>query len=151
MQQGNALLRHGSLTLSLLWGLLPGCAGRPVDYRSLGLVPVSGVVTLDGQPLAGAAVLFESAERSFSSGTTDKAGRYQLSYSSEQRGVKPGRKTVRIRTRPVATEEPTDGGRSEGTAPNPERIPACYNVRSILSADVDARHRTFDFALKSRP
>jgi hypothetical protein len=151
VQQGNRLLRQGYFALSLLGTLLAGCTARLADYRSLDLVTVSGVVTLDGQPLAGATVLFEGADRSFSSGTTDKAGRYQLSYSSEQRGVKPGRKTVRIRTRPVTTEEPTDGGRSEEAAPIPERIPARYNVQSVLSADVDARHGRFDFALQSTP
>lgn len=62
--------------------LLSGCSDAPTSK----LVPISGVVTMDGQPLADALVEFEpvpgrAGDPSFnpsSSGTTDKEGRFSL-------------------------------------------------------------------------
>ena len=63
-----------------------GC--RKSDNR---FVPVSGRVTLDGQPLVDAAVSFWS-ERDEFSGYTDAAGRYQL-----KPGAVPGTYSVYLR------------------------------------------------------
>ena len=55
--------------------LLAGCS-HPLatDYSKLGLVDVSGRVTLDGDPLAGATVLFEADDQTYSYGRTDASG-----------------------------------------------------------------------------
>src|SRR5262245_4568186 len=92
----------------LLGIALGGCDEAP-DYDSLELVEVSGKVTLDGQPLAGAAVRFEGPPGRFSSGTTDTQGMFRLMYDSNQAGCMPGEKTVRITKLEVA-----EGGEEGG-------------------------------------
>lgn len=110
---------------------------------------VSGKVTLDGQPLANANVVFKSADKRTASGVTDGTGTYKLMYDSETTGVTPGPKTVRITVADVGVE---GGGAAEGAPPaGEERIPAKYNRQSELKADVTAANRTFDFELKSTP
>jgi hypothetical protein len=125
---------------------IAGCGGD--GYSELGLVPVSGTVTLDGQPLAGAKVSFEGDDKRVAIGTTDAAGRYTLMYDSQTPGATPGPKVVRITT---ADAEAEGGGAAEGAAPVKETIPARYNTQSELTADVSAGKTTFDFVLKSKP
>lgn len=132
--------------------LLAGCDDAP-DYGSLNLVSVTGKVTLDAQPLAGATVRFEGPPGRFSSGATDAAGVYRLMYDSNQAGCTPGEKTVRITKLEVAEGE--EGGTIEGadgTVEKPtEPIPAQYNTASTLKAVVSASNKTFDYDLKSKP
>jgi hypothetical protein len=134
--------------------LCPSCTDRRrMDYSQLQLVDVSGVVTLDGQPLGHATVIFQADDGTFSLGQTDAAGRYHLQYNSEQAGVPPGRKTVRISTHPGAYTEsaaPTEESPASGPA-RLERVPARYNARSELAVVVESHTRTFDFPLVSRP
>jgi hypothetical protein len=133
--------------------LLPGagCTGRRCcDYSQLQLVQVSGVVTLDGRPLAQASVLFEAEDGTSSRGTTDASGVYRLLYNAEKSGVTPGPKIVRISSRRDAFTEaaaPTEEARAAGAA-RPEVVPARYNVRSELRVVVGASRQTFDFDLR---
>lgn len=114
--------------------LAAGCSRS--DRPSLG--SVSGTVTLDGQPLANALVMFtpEGPGRT-SLGTTDAEGRYALAYLRDIVGANLGRHYVRITT---ATEQ--NGGR--------EILPLKYHAASTLSADVSAGSNTIDFSLMSR-
>ena len=72
--------RASGLTAILLVAVLVGgCARKPDPV----LVPASGVVTLDGKPLAHVLVRFTPTERGLSAawiseGTTDDLGRYEL-------------------------------------------------------------------------
>jgi len=72
--------RVPGLTAILLAAVLVGgCARKPDPV----LVPASGVVTLDGKPLAHVLVRFTPTERGLSAawiseGTTDDLGRYEL-------------------------------------------------------------------------
>lgn len=129
--------------------LVSGCGGPlATDYSGLGLVEVSGTVTLDGDALPGATVIFEADDQTYSYGTTDGAGRYELMFNSEKSGVLPGPKIVRITMGPVGEEsdiEPDEG--EDSPAPPPMEIPARYNTRSELTADVSAERRRFDFDL----
>lgn len=122
------------------------------DYSQLDLVDVSGTVTLDGQPLSGVTVAFESPEGTFSYGVTDEAGKYNLMFNSEKSGCLTGEKTVRIRF-VNDSESPDDGGDTEEGAAEvmdtPSQVPEQYNKQSTLKATVDADHTTFDFDLKS--
>jgi hypothetical protein len=85
------------------------------------IVPVSGVVTLDGKPLAGAIVNFQPAPEPAvlepgvaSAGTTDASGRFTLTQIyPEATGARIGRHRVSVTTKDA-----------EGT---PERVPAPYN------------------------
>lgn len=64
---------------------------------SAAMVPVEGVVTLDGQPLDGAAVSFvpDGAGRP-AQGETDGAGKFKLSTAAAGPGVVPGKYKVGV-------------------------------------------------------
>jgi hypothetical protein len=124
-----------------------GCETSPrTRYESQTWHNVSGTVTLDGQPLAGALVRFVGKDRIPSSGVTDAGGVYHLQFDTLQSGITGGAKQVEIRTR--FRSEETDS--QEGTAAEPvERLPAKYNEESTLTASVSATSTRFDFDLTS--
>jgi len=113
--------------------LTAGC--RPSDRPPLGRV--EGTVTLDGAPLPAALVVFTPRGPGRSSrGTTDAAGRYELSYLRDILGANRGGHDVQITTS-------EDGiGR--------ERLPVRYHAQSELRAEVEAGSNTIDFPLESR-
>jgi len=102
------------------------------------LAPVSGTVTLDGQPLATADVLFqpEEAMKSPSVGQTDAAGHFVLAYKRGVLGAVVGPHTVRISV-------------SRELVRNPPNIPARYDAQSELRSDVKRGDNTFEFNLTS--
>ena len=66
------------------------------NYGKLGLVDISGVITLDGQPLEGAAIfIHDRPNRRYSFGFTNSAGHYSLMFDSRKSGVLPGNKEIR--------------------------------------------------------
>ena len=133
--------------IAALIGLVLAVGCRHDGYAELGLVEVSGKVTLDGKPLSGAKVTFEGEDKRAAIGVTDSAGQYTLSYDSEKRGATPGPKTVRIT---VADAEVEGGGGAEGAPVAKETVPARYNTQSELKVNV-SKKETFYFALKSMP
>ena len=143
-----------ALTLLIAWG----CGSAGADYSLVELHKVGGKVTLDGQPLVGAVVMFETPDRQFAYGLTDSGGRYTLQIDSEKSGVTPGQKSVRISTAKsipgLNAAEGQEGGEaaSEGGTPASqkpvERVPAKYNVDSTLSVNVTASAE-FNFDLTS--
>lgn len=140
------------LSLSLLI-LSAGCGGSiNADYSQLDLIDVSGTVTLDGQPLSGATVAFETRDGTFSSGVTDESGAFDLMFNTEQSGCLPGDKIVRIQIK-TDSENPDEESEEEGgTGNQPQiKIPEQYNKKSTLEVTVDANHTTFEFDLKSKP
>ena len=130
----------------------PGC-GSPSDQPALG--QVTGTITLDGKPLSGTAVVFQPESGRPARGTTDAEGKYELTYIRQTKGAKVGVNRVEI-----APSE--DGEAEESETPDDEsspapkqakskkpKIPARYNVKSELKADVKAGKNTFDFNLES--
>jgi hypothetical protein len=107
--------------------LLAGCEGQTV-------VPVSGRITLDGQPLANVVVLFEPLGSDNpglgSVGKTDSDGRFVLRQIQPDRpGALVGNHRVRIRTAPSGV------GRED--AVEKERLPAIiYNSESTRTFTV---------------
>lgn len=130
-----------------------GCGGPAADYSALGLVNVSGTVTLDGSPLEGATVVFEAADGQFSSGVTDAGGRYTLRIDSDHTGVTPGEKIVRVTSRPLSEEwgeeGEENGGEAAGGGPPPEKIPARYNRESELRLTVPGETYNIDLSSTS--
>ena len=125
-------LTNRSLTILLLtlpFCLLPGC--RPSGPR---IAPVTGIVTMDGQPLPGAAVIFRPAEGRFSSARTDGSGRYELIYLRDKKGAIVGPHKVVITTRSESVPV--------------EKVPAQYNTDSTLTAEVADGSNEFDFQLE---
>lgn len=131
--------RIAACCCSLLIGalMLPGCGGGSGDTPELG--QVTGVVTLDGQPLPKANVEFAPASGRPSFGETDEDGRYSLEYLAGHAGAVVGSNTVKIST----------GGYGEA-GPIPEKVPARYHAKSELKADVKPGSNDLNFDLRSK-
>lgn len=131
-----------------------GCGGPKVRYDELTLVKAGGRITLDGQPLPQAVVLFEDeADGTFSYGLTDANGKYQLQLDSLTTGVKIGRKVVRVSTTKkivgLNADEGAEGAEEPaGSTPGAaERVPDRYNRNSDLLVEVAPGQTNFDFDL----
>lgn len=122
---------------------LTGCGGggEPIPE----LAQVTGVVTMDGAPLDGAKILFEpqqasdKARRRASNATTQTDGSYTLEYNSDASGATPGTHKVMILKMP---DNPDDAGT--------QLVPAKYNDKTELTAEVKEGDNRFDFDLKSK-
>ncbi len=121
--------------LALCCVLLSGCGS--------GLVDVRGRVTLDGQPLADATVVFTGDGQPMATGQTDAQGRYRLR-TGDQPGIAAG--TYRVTVSAYRTLPAADGS----DEPIPElRTPARYNnaATSGLTAEVGSGQDEFNFEL----
>ena len=134
--------------LSLAVIVVVGCGGPPADVPPLG--EVTGRVTLDGKPLANAAVVFSPADKRDSMGTTDENGEYTLLFA-RQLGATIGKHTVRITKGAGGPAGEHAEGEQKDAAEPAEAIPAKYNTESTLTADVKPGSNTFDFNLESEP
>jgi hypothetical protein len=114
-----------------------GC-DRPSDQPPL--APVSGVVTMDGKPLAGKNVVFSPKEGRASMGRTNENGEYKLMYTNRWEGAIIGPHDVTILT---------PGPEVEGM-PYQENVPFKYNVNTILKAEVEDTDNVIDFKLESK-
>jgi hypothetical protein len=94
-------------TLTLL-----GCGGER-------LVPVSGIVTLDGQPVEQASVLFQHESGRTAFGLTDQTGVFQLSMDDEWAGVPVGSYAIAVSlTRETGGIQPTAEGLEDLSKPS---------------------------------
>jgi hypothetical protein len=121
-----------ALTLVVFASMIAGCGGQG-DRPPLG--QVTGRVTIGGEPLAGVLVLFHPDSGRMAGGTTDKDGKYELSYTDEAKGCKVGPATIGFAA-------PTGGSPSHA-------IPAKYQNKSELKREVKAGAQTFDFELEA--
>lgn len=85
-----------NLLLVLLVLLISGCGGGEFDTA-----PVTGVITVNGQPVENASVTFtpqvEGQEVPISTGMTDAEGRYELTLTATQQpGAVVGKHTVTV-------------------------------------------------------
>ena len=138
-------LTLGVCCLQLL--VLSGCGSDPYP-----LAPVSGTVTLDGAPLAGANLGFEPIKSgsSVNAGpasyaTTDAEGRFRLETPDGRAGAVVGEHRVWIRT--LKAERGRDG---EAVLVAQERLPPRYNSQTGLTYNVpDEGSDVVEFALTS--
>lgn len=128
----------GCLTVIVMLICLAGCGGP--EHPEVGRV--SGVVTLDGQPLAEATVMFQPTEGRASIATTDSAGKYSLIYLDGVPGAKLGAHKAIIRT-----EIPGEDGQPPIAK---EKLPKKYHEQTELVADVKPGSNTFNFELTSQ-
>jgi len=119
---------------------LCGCSGEKLP----GLGRVEGTVTLDGKPVPEARVWFEPANGKTAAaiGETDANGHYELFYSRGHKGANVGENVVKITTYREINDEDNRQVRKE-------TIPARYNVKSELKANVTGGNNKLDFPLKS--
>ncbi|WP_459555568.1 transthyretin-like family protein [Lacunimicrobium album] len=89
-----APISHRIPTFGLLFvvAMLSGCGPR----SGLEIIPVDGVVTLQGQPLSNALVTFYPQSGRSSSAKTDSTGHFDLKYSADKMGAVVGTHEVHI-------------------------------------------------------
>lgn len=130
LARARTLVSHAVLVAAVML-IAAGCGrgDRPE------LAPVEGTVTLDGQALPLATLVFQPETGKSSRAVTDEAGHYELVYLRDIKGAIPGSHTVTITT---ATEEQPE-----------ERLPARYNTQTELVAEVEPGGSSIDFDLTS--
>jgi hypothetical protein len=101
------------------------------------LAPVSGRVTLDGQPLKFANISFQPEGKSAGVGRTDADGHYELMYKRGQMGGPIGQNKVTI----VLDTE---------LAHRPQIVPPRYNLDSELEREIKPGSNVFDFDLTTK-
>jgi hypothetical protein len=140
-------------TVSVLAAVV-GCGGSNI-------VPVSGVVQLNGKPYKNAIVSFQPTGSKDapnpgrgSAGVTDEQGRFKLIYDGEKPGALIGRHRVRIFTQfgSGSSEEGAAGRKASKAGSFVERIPPEWNENSekefeVPSGGTDAAN----FDIQTRP
>jgi hypothetical protein len=115
---------------------------------SEGRFPVSGDVTLQGQPLTSGAIIFESASGSERVGATITDGRYSLPAAQ---GLLPGVYTVRVSAVQSQTAAPPGPPGPEAKAiekSNKDVVPDAFNAKSTLKHEVGpGKPDDFDIAI----
>jgi hypothetical protein len=131
---------HGLLGCGLL--LIVGCGD---SSHAL----VSGKITMDGKPLADAAVMFQPMGGKMnpgagSSGRTDANGEYTLEVIGGGKGAVIGKHRVEI--------HPTVDGSADDDRPRPPKmkIPLKFNLQSTLTYEVKPGNNTANFDLSSK-
>ncbi len=122
----------------------PSASTRP----EVELVPVDGTVTMDGEPLAGASVMFGGGS---AMGETDANGHYELA-RGDRKGVTVGDHTVVIEKWVTEDGSPYKSDEVSPMEANAKQeIPAKYSngETTELKATVPAAGGTIDFELKS--
>ena len=127
----------GRLLLPAL--LIAGCA-QP-DVPQLG--QVTGIVTLNGEPLPHARVCFTPDTGRPSVGLTGASGRYWLTYKANIAGAVTGHHTVAI-----STENMIENRASGQQMFVKERVPERYNTKTELEAHIVPGQNEWNFALQ---
>src|SRR5262245_48822494 len=123
MRSANPWLTFGCVAACLL----AGCSRQPAN-----IAPVSGRVTLNGESLSNALVVFNpDTPGSPSYGRTTADGSYTLTYTPEVIGAEIGQHTVR-----VTSGWPGNPDARPPERPVPERVPPKYNTQSELKREV---------------
>ena len=139
---------HTRFLFVLLLATALGCGGgRKV-------APVSGKVTMNGQPLVGAMISFQPDVDSYedapgSTGKTNDKGEYALMTSTGESGARVGKHKVLINlwsTKPGGKDAPTE----RGGPPLEDKVPRRYNDATELTFTVPSSGSSkADFDLKS--
>lgn len=142
------------LTLLLLLPLFvcSGCFGEFGTWsenRQVRLYPVSGTVTLDGEPVEGAQVIFQPEDAAqqalMAIAETDASGRFKLATVQADEGAVAGPHRVRI-SKTVVTNVNTNGNPEGNLPPVQEKdlLPVVYKAfeTSGLKAQVSDQEPT---------
>ena len=128
------------LIVALILPLALGCEGKEFGH-------VTGVVTINGEPVEGASITFAPAEGGRSAfGITGADGSYELDYTPGDKGAKIGVNNVSITTYSSPRLDDDNRVVEEGT---PERFPPEYNENGSETVEVVKGDNTFDFAIET--
>jgi len=139
----NCFLTSRWKCLCLVSLLFAGCSSAPQDMPDV--APVSGTVTLDGNPLPYATVVFQPTDGRPSNGQTDGEGKYDLHFNQDTMGAELGSHQVIITTY-REFDHPSDSNLKA----SPELLPAKYHSKSELTATVEPGGNEISFDLKSK-
>jgi hypothetical protein len=142
---GMASLRIRRLLWVVAAGLLVGCGGSG-DQPDLG--SVSGTVTMDDKPLPNVWVMFMPDTGRTALARTDENGEYEMMYLEGTPGANLGNHKVSITT--YSEDEAQEMAFNTGK-PVKEPIPARYNSKTTLTAEVKEGDNDIDFPLTSAP
>lgn len=136
---------------ALLLSVLAGC-GKPPARAPMQEVPVKGVVQLDGNPLAGAEVVFTGPSLAVFTGATKEDGSFQLSssFGGETVCKGPCKVTISKWVMPAgAALEPNMSPQLQGAK---QLLPPQYSdlAQTKLSKDVPEAGGDFEFDLTSK-
>ena len=130
-------MRLGSTALFMLVGFsIAGCG------TSDGRLPVSGTITLKGQPVTEGTINFQSEDGATMSGGLIKDGKYEV---PAVKGLPPGKYIVRISAAKPgsAVDEPVPG---ESGPPAEELVPPEFNSNSTLTFEAkEGTENQFNF------
>jgi hypothetical protein len=120
--------------MTLILCLTAGCGSADGLDRQA----ISGMVTLDGQPLTNGAILFEPATRRSGTvvGATIRQGTFSITRGD---GPVPGSYRVRVYASSGIQAPPSKRQTDRTPRPMVERLPAHYNTHSELGAEVVVR------------
>src|SRR5262245_31792909 len=122
----SATMKYRRLVCWIAVGLLlPLCAVSCNREKVPRLGSVTGTVTMDGQPVANATVIFDGANAGEPAafGRTDSSGKYELYYSRGHKGTTIGEHVVHISTY-------DETGDDDKRQVQKETIPTQYNMKS---------------------
>jgi len=145
--------KFGCLLLAVLALVLPGCNRRdpnlPVQY------PVTGKITLDDKPLAGAGIMFLPRGKTRGTGAygmSDAEGKYTLKTDYGGDGAPEGEFAVTISKVVNRDGTPYVPNPNVAEAGERETLPAIYHdsIKTVLNAQVPQGGKQIDFALKSK-
>lgn len=133
------------VVLALVTLMLSGCGGD--------IGRVSGTVTVNGEPISNATIMFYPQEGRASVGKTDESGKYSLTYTKGVTGAKIGTHVVTVSTEVFAEENRNvdyeETSRMPTVMGRKETMPPKYldRTKSELTADVKSGSNTIDFDL----
>lgn len=139
-----------ALGMLVCWAVC-GC-GRPSGPPQVLSLPITGAVTLDGQPLSGAEVLFITPDPAAFSGRTKDDGVYQLEAVAGKKAVCKGPCKVTISHFVKPNGEALAEGELPANVAAAEGLPPKYSNLSatVLTAEVPEAGGRFDFKLTSK-
>lgn len=135
---------YSLLLLPLITFLIAGCGGGPDDAPKT--VEVTGIVTMQGNPVADASVVFIPKSGPSAVGSTDATGKYSLK-TGKAIGAIPGSHLVTITSGGEIPMPGTEEAKADQAKP---LIPPSYGdpKKSGLSAEVqDSGANVIDFKL----
>lgn len=121
------------------------------------LMEVTGAVTLDGESLSNASVIFTpqpGTKGNGAFGVTDNSGKYSLSHKSGKAGIEPGKYYVTFSKWAMPDGSPIPEGKTAADVEAKQVVPKKFltvtDIGPKTVAEVKANGDTFDFDLKSK-
>ena len=117
-----------------------GCFGPPtVTYK---MIPVAGTITFEGEPLAHADVMFDSADFPRGFGTTDEFGRFTVITRQFGAGLPAGKYRVLV----TGSEKTRIRGSGKAV-----QVATVYRESGVDRVSIDASTGPLAFDLKAKP